>query len=107
MQMSVQMTAETGSRAQALTASFNGRTLRYLELADRNLLLCTADVCDIAGISDRSGRTLLATVWLSLAGAVWITSELDREFAQWLTHFFSNYKSTTATGLFDGEDGND
>lgn len=97
--MSIESGDESGHPPNVRRVSYSGRALRFLELPERELLLNTKDVCALAGIPDRSGRPLLHYACLNLAGAVWVATDVNPDFAQWLILFFRDKRSLTKPAL--------
>ena len=70
---------------------FQNTTIRYLELAKRDLLLNTKDVLGVLHITERPEGSVLAESCLDLTSAISEASRNNTDFAKWLNETFAGY----------------
>lgn len=83
-----------GGNMEPKRLNFNKATVRYYAFgeADRDLLLDTADVCKILGISQRPEGSDLASKYIDLQSAsVYAMQGGNIEFYEWLGESFAGY----------------
>ena len=83
-------------KPQIFTEYYGAHRLRYIVLPNQDLLINAKDVRAVLDL-DRSVSSILARPCVDLTGAVWLASEREEDFSEWLIKTFSCYRVTART----------